>query len=205
MPVSSGVVQWITPAMSPSPMRRSAQPISRISAISFFVARAVENADVDLFRLHALGLGQRVDVLDGRRIQIDDAVGIARPDRDLVHVAVRRVQQRRRARQWRQNGDGEFGRFFAAHGRAFQRVERDVDLRPVLGADLLADVEHRRLVALALADDDGAVDRQAVQFAPHGVDGGLVGRLLVAAPTHSGCGNGCALCHAGHLQGQEAV
>ena len=42
-------------------------------------------------------------------------------------------------------------------------------------------IEHRRLVALALADHHRAVDRQPVELAPHGVDGGLVGGDLVAA------------------------
>ena len=36
---------------------------------------------------------------------------------------------------------------------------------PVAGADLLADVEHRRLVALALADHDDAVDVEQVRAA----------------------------------------
>ena len=35
---------------------------------------------------------------------------------------------------------------------------------------------------LALPDHNRAVDRQIVEFAPHGVDGGLVGRLFLAAP-----------------------
>src|SRR3546814_4342458 len=51
---------------------------------------------------------------------------------------------------------------------AFERVERDVDLRAA-AADLLADVEHRCLVALALADHDGAVDLEVVERGPHGV------------------------------------
>src|SRR5665811_1827175 len=36
-----------------------------------------------------------------------------------------------------------------AQGRAFQRIDRDVDLGSVLVADLLADEQHRRLVDLA--------------------------------------------------------
>ena len=47
-------------------------------------------------------------------------------------------------------------------------------------AHLLADVEHGRLVALALADDDGALDVEQVELRPHGVDGRLVRRFLVA-------------------------
>ncbi len=47
-------------------------------------------------------------------------------------------------------------------------------------ADLLADVEHRRLVALAFADDDAAVDRHGVHDAAHRLDGDLIRPLAVA-------------------------
>ena len=53
----------------------------------------------------------------------------------------------------------------------------------VLGhAHLLADEQHRRLVALALADDDGAVDGHGVHLAAHRLDGGLVRQVPVALP-----------------------
>ena len=48
-------------------------------------------------------------------------------------------------------------------------------------ADLLADIEHRRFVALAFADDDGAVDGKIVERVAHGFDGGVVGGAFVAA------------------------
>ena len=72
---------------------------------------------------------------------------------------------------------------------ALERIECDVDLRRVRDARVdtqthaLTDVEHRRLVALALADDDGAVDANGVERFSHRIDGGLVGRFFVAA-TH---------------------
>ena len=47
-------------------------------------------------------------------------------------------------------------------------------------ADLLADVEHRRFVALALADDDRAVDRHGVHDPAHGFDRDLIGLVAVA-------------------------
>ena len=65
--------------------------------------------------------------------------------------------------------------------RALERVDGDVDLRRRAVADLLAVVEHRRLVLLALADDDDAVHRDGVEHEAHRVDGGLVGGVLVAA------------------------
>ena len=54
------------------------------------------------------------------------------------------------------------------------------------GADLLADVEHRRLVALALADHHRAVDVEHVERLAHGVDRRLVGRVLVAVADQPG-------------------
>ena len=52
---------------------------------------------------------------------------------------------------------------------------------PCAGADPLADIEHRRLVALALADHHGAVDVERVERGAHRLDRGMIGRLLVAA------------------------
>ena len=56
-------------------------------------------------------------------------------------------------------------------------------------ADLLADEQHRRLVALALADDDGAVDRHRVHLAPHRLDRHLVGLVPVALAHRLGAGD----------------
>ena len=46
----------------------------------------------------------------------------------------------------------------------------------------LTDEQHRRLVALAFPDDDGAVDRHRVEHSPHRLDGRLVGLVAVALP-----------------------
>ena len=55
-----------------------------------------------------------------------------------------------------------------------------------LGPDLLPTfspmIEHRRFVHLALADDDGAVDRKPAELAAHCVDSGAVGFLLEPPP-----------------------
>jgi hypothetical protein len=105
-------------------------------------------------------------------------------------------------------GDGEHGQrvwhCLGADGGAFQRIDGDVDFRAVARADLLADVEHRRFVHLAFADDDGATDVAQGQFAAHGVDSGLVGGLLVAAATEARGGDGGCLGDARHFQNQYA-
>ena len=48
--------------------------------------------------------------------------------------------------------------------------------------DLLADVQHRRFVALAFADDDRAVDRHRVHRAAHRFDRRLIGPMTIALP-----------------------
>ena len=144
------------------------------------MARAVEQDSGNFRRLDALGLGQPDDVFFRRRVEVDGAFGIARADGDLIHVAVGRVQQRAGFR----HGDrrNRARHVLGAERGPFQRIDCDIDLGSGLVADLLADEQHRRLVDLALADHYRAVDRQFVQLATHGVDGGLVGRLLLPAP-----------------------
>ena len=62
----------------------------------------------------------------------------------------------------------------------FQRIDGDIHLGAAL-ADLLADIEHWRLVHLAFADDDGAGDGDAVEGMAHGLHRRAVGFVLVAA------------------------
>jgi len=50
-------------------------------------------------------------------------------------------------------------------------------------AHLLADEQHRRLVALPFSDDDRAVDRHLVHRLAHRLDGRLV-RLVSVALSH---------------------
>jgi len=73
------------------------------------------------------------------------------------------------------------------------------------GADALAVVEHRRLVLLALADDDDAVHVHGLEDHAHGVDRGLVGGLLVAHPDHARGGERGGLGHAHELEREVAV
>ena len=85
-----------------------------------------------------------------------------------------------------------------------KRVDRDVDLRALAVADLLADEEHRGFVALALPDHHRSVDLELVQLAPHGVDRRLIRRFLVASPSQAGGSDGGAFGDAHELQGEDA-
>ncbi len=115
------------------------------------------------------------------RFQIHRALG-GGFHHDLFHVAVRRVQQSATLRCC-QHGD----RARAAGGAQvgpFQRIYRNVHGKRawlIFGrAHLLADEQHRRCVALALADHDGAVDRNRIEAAAHRLDGGVVRDLGVS-------------------------
>ena len=88
---------------------------------------------------------------------------------------------------------------------AVDRVDRDVDSGSGAVADLLAVVQHGRLVLLALADHDGAVHRHRVDHQAHRVDRGAVGRDLVAVADPPSRRQGGGFGDADELQGKVAV
>ena len=93
--------------------------------------------------------------------------------------------------------------------RAFQRIDRDIDLRNlaavrIRAAHLLADIKHGRFVALALADHDGAVHRDRVHRLAHGFGGHLVAQRTVALAHGARRRDGRVLHHAQKFQRQIA-
>ncbi len=167
------------------------------------MARTIEHQHGDRGGIDALGLGEPADVVGRRRVEFDDALLVAGADRDLLHVDVGRVQQR--AAIGHRHGRDRARHVLGAQRGAFERIDGDIDLRAGVDADLLADEQHRRLVALALADHDGAFDRQLVEFAAHRVDRGLVGRLLLAVAAQPRRRHRRALRHAHDLERQNAL
>ena len=127
-----------------------------------------------------------------------------RPDGDLLHVGDALPAEHRAALGQRDDGDG-VGQALGEQGGAVDRVHGDVGLGRQAVADPLAGVEHRRLVLLALADDDDAVHVDGVQGEAHGVDGGLVGGDLVALAHPAGGREGGGLGDAGQLEGEVPV
>jgi hypothetical protein len=89
-----------------------------------------------------------------------------------------------------------------------ERVDRDVDRRDAVAllaglADALTDVEHRRLVTLALADHDPARELDLVHGRAHRRGRGGV-RLVARAAAHEPGGlDGRSLGHAHHLERQQ--
>ena len=126
------------------------------------------------------------------------------PDRDLLHVEGRAGEEHRAALGDRDDRDRvrlpERG-----EPRPLERIDGDVDLRPLAVPDLLAVVEHRRLVLLPLADHDDAAHRDAVEDEAHRVDRGLVGALLLAAADPARRGHRARLGHADELHRDVAV
>ena len=90
--------------------------------------------------------------------------------------------------------------------RALERIDGDVDLGDVVlvvPADLLADEQHRRLVALALADDDRAGELDLVHRPAHRLDRGAVGVVLLASAHEAGGGQRRRLGDPDHLQREQ--
>ena len=167
------------------------------------VARTVEHQHGDRGGIDALRLGQPANIVGGRRVELDDALVVTGTDRDLLHVDVGRMQQR--AAIGHRHGRDRARHVLGAQRGAFERIDGDIDLRAGVHADLLADEQHRRLVALALADHDGAFDRQLVELAAHRVDRGLVGLFLLAVAAQPCRRHRRALRHPHDLERQNAL
>ena len=71
--------------------------------------------------------------------------------------------------------------------------------------DALADVQHRRLVALALADDDPAGELDLVHRPAHRLGRGGVGFVLLAPAHEARGGDGRGLGDAGHLEREHLL
>ena len=155
----------------------------------------------------SLGLTPFASAAGGRfsRGSVDgDGVGHLLPADELVHVDGRAGEEHRPAL-----GDGDHGdRVRLADRReagALERVDGHVHLGRLAVADLLAVVEHRRLVLLALADDDDAAHGDGVEHRAHRVDRRLVGGVLVAAADPAPAAERGRLGHADELEGEVPI
>ena len=94
--------------------------------------------------------------------------------------------------------------------RALERIDGDVDAWDVVpigapAADALADVQHRRLVALALADDDPAGEVDLVHRLAHRLGGGLIGAIALAASHEPRRLDGGGLGDPDHLKSKQLL
>ena len=188
---------------SPSVIRRMRPPASRTSLHRLLVARAVEHDDDDVADAAALALGDQLQGLGQGAVEVEQ-VGDLLAAGDLFHVDAGAGVEHRAALGEGDHREGA-GHAEGAEPGPLERVDGDVDHGRAAVADLLAVVEHRRLVLLALADHDDAVHRDRVEDEAHRVDGGLVGGDLVAAPDPAGGGERRRLGDADELQREVAV
>ena len=168
----------MTPATSPSVISRTAAPVERTPWMMSAWRGRSSTSTVIAEASTPLALASRRTLSAGDASSSTTPFWIARADRDLLHVDVGRVQQR--AAIGHRHGRDRARHVLGAQRGAFERIDGDIDLRAGVQPDLLADEQHRRFVALALADHDRALDRQLVELAAHRIDRGLVGGLLVA-------------------------
>jgi hypothetical protein len=144
-----------------------------------------------------------VDV-DGRRARDVDVPDRGGADDELVHV-----ERGPRVEHGASLGDGDDGHgAVAAAGDergAVDGVHRDFRDGFDAGADDLAVVEHRRVVLLALADDDAAGELDVHERLAHGSNGGAVGGDLVAFAQPSRGGDRGGFGDADHLEREVAV
>src|SRR5262249_50240315 len=125
----------MTPATSPSVIKLTAAPALRTAPIRLAWRGRSRIMAGNCFRFAAFGLGEIDNVFFGWRVEIDDIVWVTRPHRDLVHVDVRRVEERSVLGQ--SKGCDSTRHILGAQRRALERVDGDVHFRPRSGADLL--------------------------------------------------------------------
>ncbi len=202
MPVS-GRAAMIAPATSPSLMNLIIAPVARMSATRLSWRGRSSSMTVTSSARLPLALATAAMLSRDGRLDVDDVGGLGAGDQ-LLHVEDRRRVVHRPARRDREHRDG-VRHALGRQGRAVDRVDRDVALGSGAVADLLAVVEHRRVVLLALADDHGAVHADGRDQHPHGVDRHPVGAVLVAAAHPAAGGHGSGLGDPHELQGQVAV
>jgi hypothetical protein len=133
-----------------------------------------------------------------------DGVRSGRRHHGLAHVEARsRIEhlpalgQGHHADRVRQHLGGQRG--------AVDRVHRDVHLGTRTVADLLAVVQHRGVVLLALPDHHDAAHRHGAEHRAHGVDRGGVDLVLVATAEIAGGGHGSGLGGPDQLHGQVPI
>ncbi len=163
----------------------------------------VEDADGDIGHRCFPDLGDALDVGRYRRGDVDE-VGDVGPGGDLVHVEHRRRVEHGSAVRHREDRDG-VGHALGHQGGAVDGVDGEIAHRPVAVADLLAVVEHRGVVLLALADHHHAAHRHRIDQLAHRVDGRAVAALLVSAADPAPSRHRAGLGDADQLQGQVAV
>ena len=145
----------MTPLTSPSEIRAMRAPGVAHLGDQFGMARAVEDADDEIGDLGLFRAGE-ISQIDRRLlIEIDEVVGQSAADRNFVHVDVGSIEKMPPASAIAMTASAlapPLAVIVVPSSGSSAMSSR----RAVSGSDLFADIEHWRLVALALADHHGA-------------------------------------------------
>ncbi len=150
------------------------------------VAVPFEDRDDDAGYRDVEGASDLDDIVFRRGGDVDLASGLPTDD-DLVEVEEIPHIDHRAARCDGDDGDRAFPAF-GQDGSAINRIDSDIGFYTETVTDRLAIVEHRRFVFFTLADDDDAIHVDSCQHGVHGVNGCLVGAVLVSPPEPTDCG-----------------
>ena len=192
---------------SPSPMSLIRAPACRTSAMraSWRGRSRMTTVMSPTRRPSALAMRRRFSVGLSRMSTLPRR---HRPDAQLLHVGVRGMGQPARL-----GGGEDRDRARLAVGDevgALERVDRDVHARDVVAIragppDPLADVQHRRLVALALADDDPSGEVDLVHRPAHRLGRGRIGGVLLALTHEPRRFDRGGLRHPDHLEREQLL
>ena len=178
-------------------------PLARTSSISSAWRGRSRMTTVRSRTFSRLALAIQRRFCDGVAVMSIDPNGLG-TDGDLLHVVRRPGVEHRLPVADRDDRQGVRAAL-RGERRPVDRVDGHVDERGRAVADVLAVVEHRGVVLLALADDDDAVHRDGAEDRPHRRHGGPVGAVLVAPADPARGGQGRRLGDADQLHGEVAV
>ncbi len=167
------------------------------------MARPIQDDDGELVERLAFCPGDGIQVVTHRFGDVDRTARLG-THRNLVHVDERTGVQHRTA-----FGNGDDTQGIAASQRrecgSVDRVDCNVGDGLVAVADMFAIEQHRRFVLFALADDDDSIHVDGLQEIAHGVNGGTIGCMLVAAANPFGRRKCRRLGHPNEFHRQVAV
>ena len=142
------------------------------------MARFRQHGDGQLAQRLVQRAGDIAQVLFQRQIEIDSAFS-AWADNQLFHIHIRRVEEAAFIAD-RHHCQG-ISLAHRRHPSTFDGIDGDIHRIALAGAHFFADIEHRRFIDFALADNDGAVDIDEVKHNAHGVNRCAVGGVFIAA------------------------
>ena len=151
------------------------------------VTSTVHHNDVQLINGKTQALAEDLDVLSGRLADVHLALG-GRRSSQLLHVEVGGIEQTAGLRS-RQNSHRTALAIGAEVG-ALAGVHSEINARTGAAAHFLADVEHRGLIPLALADHDAPAHVDLAHALTHGLNGSRISFIFEATAGEFRGGNG---------------